>query len=201
VNLKTDIVEPAVSSDISDERCVERIKSGETELFEVLIRRHQKKIFNLVYRMIGDYDDASEAAQEVFLSAYKSIRQFRADAKFSTWLYRIALNQASVQRKSLTRRRQRTVSLLDSDPVDPAFKDPALSVVQREIQFQVHNAMKSLAPDHASVVLLIDMQGVSYEDAAQMLEIKIDTVKTRLHRARLALKTRLMALLRDRHFQ
>ena len=201
MNLKTDIVEPAVSSDISDERCVERIKSGETELFEVLIRRHQKKIFNLVYRMIGDYDDASEAAQEVFLSAYKSIRQFRADAKFSTWLYRIALNQASVQRKSLTRRRQRTVSLLDSDPVDPAFKDPALSVVQREIQFQVHNAMKSLAPDHASVVLLIDMQGVSYEDAAQMLEIKIDTVKTRLHRARLALKTQLVPLLRERNFQ
>ena len=61
MNLKTDIVEPAVSSDISDERCVERIKSGETELFEVLIRRHQKKIFNLVYRMIGDYDDAGDA--------------------------------------------------------------------------------------------------------------------------------------------
>src|SRR6266571_2802888 len=98
-----------VSDSISDADCVRRIQHGEVDAFEVLARRHEKTIFNLVYRMLGDYDDAIEVSQEVFLSAYRAIGQFRGDANFSTWLYRIALNHTSTRRKSLGARQQRTM--------------------------------------------------------------------------------------------
>jgi len=81
------------SDSISDAEYVQKLQRGQADAFEALIRRHEKTIFNLVYRMLGDYDEAAETAQEVFLSAYRAIGQFRGDANFSTWLYRIALNQ------------------------------------------------------------------------------------------------------------
>ena len=86
---------------IGDAECVRRVQRGDTDSFEVLVRRHEKAIFNLVYRLLGNYDEAAEVAQEVFLSAFKSIHQFRGEANFSTWLYRIGLNHASTRRKSL----------------------------------------------------------------------------------------------------
>src|ERR687897_756793 len=88
--------------------------SARANSFEILLQRHQKATFNLVYRLLGDYDEAAEVAQEVFLSAYKSIRQFRGDANFSTWLYRIAFNHASTRRKSLNSKRQRQITLEDN---------------------------------------------------------------------------------------
>ena len=84
---------------IDDAECVRRVQHGDTGCFEILVRRHQKATFNLIYRLLGDYDEAAEVAQEVFLSAYKSINQFRGHANFSTWLYRIAFNHASTRRK------------------------------------------------------------------------------------------------------
>lgn len=193
------LVNPTPSDAASDEIYVERVQRGDTDAFEILVRRHQKTVFNLAYRMIGDYEEATEVAQEVFLSAFKYIRQFRKDAKFSTWLYRIALNQGSTQRKSVASRRQRTVSLVNMEPVDASMRDPALLVANKEIQFHIQSAIGGLAPDHAAVVVLIDMQGASYETAADVLQIRIDTVKTRLHRARQALKIKLLPILRERN--
>src|SRR5919106_6965550 len=95
---------------ISDAACVRRLQRGDIAAFEVLVRRHEKTIFNLVYRMLGDYDDAAEVSQEVFLSAYRAIGQFRGDANFSTWLYRIALNHATSRRRSLNSRQYRTTA-------------------------------------------------------------------------------------------
>src|SRR5678815_4058055 len=85
---------------IGDAECVRRVQQGDTDSFEVLVRRHEKTIFNLIYRLLGNYDEAAEVAQDVFLSAFKSIHQFRGEANFSTWLYRIGLNHASTRRKS-----------------------------------------------------------------------------------------------------
>ena len=100
---------------IGDAECVKRVQQGDTDSFEVLVRRHQKSTFNLVFRLLGDYDEAAEVAQEVFLSAYKSIHQFRGDANFSTWLYRIAFNHASTRRKKLNLAQQRHVPLEDTE--------------------------------------------------------------------------------------
>lgn len=185
---KTDEV---VSETIGDAECVRRIHEGEIAAFEVLVRRHQKAIFNLLYRMLGDYDEAAEISQEAFLSAYRSIGQFRGDSNFSTWLYRIALNHASTRRRNLSKWQQRTVPIETTEAVSERDIDPAESIEQREIQEQVQEALNKLEPDDAAIILLKDLQDAPYEEVARVLDVPVGTVKSRLHRARQALKIRL----------
>lgn len=176
----------------SDGECVRRVQRGDTDAFEILVTRHQKAIFNLLYRMLGEYDEATEFAQEVFLSAYKSIGQFRGEAGFSTWLYRIAVNHANTRRKSMARSRQRTVPLEEAAPVADRRLGPAETAEQREIQQQVQQALSSLESDDAMIILLRDLQDVPYEEVARVLDIPLGTVKSRLHRARQQLKLKLI---------
>jgi len=178
---------------ISDAACVRRLQRGDVDAFEILVRRHEKAIFNLVYRMLGDYDDAAEISQEVFLSAYRAIGQFRGDANFSTWLYRIALNHATTRRKSTNLRQKRLVPLDGSELIDEAQIGPSESLEKKELRERVQRALNELEPEDATVILLRDLQDIPYEDVARMLEIPVGTVKSRLHRARQALKVRLAA--------
>jgi RNA polymerase sigma-70 factor (ECF subfamily) len=151
---------------MDDAECVRRVQKGDTDSFEVLVRRHQKVIFNLVYRLLGDYDEASEVAQEVFLSAFKSIHQFRGEANFATWLHRIGLNHASTRRKSLNRTRQLDVPLDGTEVADGAV-DPVKNVEHKEIQQRVQQALNSLDPDDARIILLRDLHDVPYENVAK----------------------------------
>jgi len=183
--------EEMVSEAISDAECVRRLLQGEVDAFEVLVRRHQKAIFNLVYRMLGDYDEAAEVSQETFLSAYRSIGQFRGDANFSTWLYRIAINHASTRRRSLAKWQQRTVPLDTTEPVNERDLDPADTVEQKEVQELVQKALSGLEASDAMIILLKDLQDVPYEEVARVLDVPVGTVKSRLHRARKALRSRL----------
>jgi RNA polymerase sigma-70 factor, ECF subfamily len=183
--------EPMVSAAISDAECVQNLQRGQTDAFEILIRRHEKTIFNLVYRMLGDYDEAAEVSQEAFLSAYRAIGTFRGDSNFSTWLYRIALNHATTRRKTLNTRQQRNVSMENTEPVSDPQPGPAETMEKKEIRERVQQALNSLEPDDATVILLRDLQDVPYEEVARVLEIPIGTVKSRLHRARQALKAEL----------
>lgn len=179
---------------IGDAECVQRVQQGDTDYFEILVRRHQKATFNLVFRLLGDYDEAAEVAQEVFLSAYKAIHSFRGDANFTTWLYRIAFNHASTRRRSMNLSQQRYTPLDDSDiPNDRLVGplDPADAVEQKEIQEQVQQALDRLDRDDAKLILLRDLQDIPYEEVAAMLDIPVGTVKSRLHRARQALKAKL----------
>ena len=176
---------------ISDAECVRQLQRGETDAFETLIRRHQKTIFNLVYRMLGDYDEAAEISQEAFLSAYRAIGSFRGESNFSTWLYRIALNHATTRRKSLNTRQQRNVSIETTEPMIDPHPGPAETMEKKEIRERVQLALNSLDPDDATVILLRDLQDVPYDEVARVLEIPVGTVKSRLHRARQALKTEL----------
>jgi RNA polymerase sigma-70 factor (ECF subfamily) len=178
---------------ISDAECVRRLQHGETEAFEILVRRHEKTIFNLVYRMLGDYDEAAEISQEVFLSAFRAVGQFRGEANFSTWLYRIALNHASTRRKSLGTRQQRMLPLENANPLSDPQPGPPEILEKQEIRERVQLALNQLDPEDAVVILLRDLQDVPYDEVARMLEIPVGTVKSRLHRARQALKSRLAA--------
>jgi RNA polymerase sigma-70 factor, ECF subfamily len=182
---------------ISDQECVRRLQRGEVEAFEVLVRRHQKTIFNLVYRVLGDYQEAAEISQEVFLSAYRSVRQFRGDASFSTWLYRIALNHASTRRKSIASWQKQTVPLDVVDPVSDQRLEPGQAMEQKETQQRVQQALNSLEPHDAMIILLRDLRGVHYDEVAQILDIPLGTVKSRLHRARQALKLQLAPYLTE----
>jgi RNA polymerase sigma-70 factor (ECF subfamily) len=177
-----------LGEDIGDAECVKRVQRGDTESFEILVRRHQNTTFNLIFRFLGDYDEATETAQEVFLSAYKSIQQFRGEANFATWLYRIAFNHASTRRKSLSGKRQRQVALEDDAVLVDSRANPETSAEQKEIQQHVQQALNSLDADDAQIILLRDLQDVSYHDIAQTLDVPVGTVKSRLHRARQALR-------------
>ena len=184
------------SDPTSDTACVRRLQRGDTIAFEILVRRHEKAVFNLLYRMLGDYDDAAETAQEVFLSAYRAIGQFRGDANFSTWLYRIALNHAITRRKSTSTRQRRVVPIAGTDIIDETQLGPAESLEKKELRERVQRALNDLVPEDAAVILMRDLQDISYEDVARVLKVPVGTVKSRLHRARQALKARLAVYFR-----
>jgi RNA polymerase sigma-70 factor (ECF subfamily) len=178
---------------IGDAECVKRVQQGNRDCFEILVRRHQKATFNLVYRLLGDYDEAAEVTQEVFLSAYKAIQSFRGDANFSTWLYRIAFNHASTRRRGANLAQQRFSSLENTEIVDNGPVDPARLFEQKEIQEQVQGALNHLSQQDAAIILLRDLHDIPYEEVAALLDIPVGTVKSRLHRARQALKAKLSA--------
>ena len=180
-----------LAEEIGDAECVKRVQRGDTESFEILVRRHQKTTFNLVYRFLGDYDEATETAQEVFLSAYKSIQHFRGGANFSTWLYRIAFNHASTRRKNLNSKLQREVALDGAMLLVDGGADPAADAERKETQQRVQQALNNLDGDDAQIILLRDLQDVPYEDIARTLDVPVGTVKSRLHRARQALRASL----------
>jgi RNA polymerase sigma-70 factor (ECF subfamily) len=183
--------EEMVADGISDAECVRRVQRGETDAFETLVRRHEKTIFNLVYRMLGDAEEAAEVSQEVFLSAFRAAGQFRGDANFSTWLYRIAINHASTRRKTLNSRQRKVVPIESADSLHDPQPGPLEILEKQEIREKVQFALNQLEPDDAAVILLRDLQDVSYNEVAHVLEIPVGTVKSRLHRARQALKSRL----------
>lgn len=190
-----------IDDDKSDAEWVKRVQSGETEAYEVLVRRHQNRIFGLLFRWLGDYDDAADAAQDVFLAAFRGIGNFRGEAAFGTWLYRIATNHAKNRRKQMAARQQRTVPLetTDSHGENPGpaatlaapDPNPAQALEQRERERWVQQALNSLDVDEALVILMKDFQGMSYDEMAQVLQVPRGTVKSRLHRARQALKEKL----------
>lgn len=184
---------------IPDEEYVKAVQYGDTNAFEALVQRHQKKLFSLLYHWLGgDYEEASEAAQEVFVSAFRSLGQFRGEAKFSTWLYRIAFNHASSRRKKLARTRHHMVALEappgdnstpgPADTVPHPGPNPAESAEQHELAAQVHAALGTLDGEQAMLILMRDFDHLSYDEMARTLKVPRGTVKSRLHRARQALK-------------
>lgn len=185
----------------TDWEWVQQVQNGKTDAFETLIQRHQKRIFNLLYRWLGDIDEAADSAQEVFLAAYRAIQEFRGDALFSTWLYRIAINQAISRRKRLAVDQARRATF---GPVDPETEgsdpladfphpgpSPAEAAEQNETSLHVQQSLNSLKEEEALIILLHDFQDLPYEEIAHILKLPVGTVKSRLHRARLALKSKL----------
>ena len=186
---------------------VARCRRGETEAFSVLVRRHQKKMLNIAYRMIGDYDEACDVVQEAFLSAYRAIGKFRGDAKFSTWLCGIVLNysRSHVTQKAARSRRE-TVSLDDhvksrdgSFLNEPCSQEESIveRLEKRELEAKVQECIGFLDGEQREVLVLRDIQGFSYEEIGDLLKLPEGTVKSRLFRARNALKDGLFRVLGD----
>jgi RNA polymerase sigma-70 factor (ECF subfamily) len=177
-----------------DAALVSSSQGGDLQAYERLVTKHQKRMLNTAFRIIGDYDDACEVVQDAFVSAYKNIRTFRGQAKFSTWLTAIIVN-LSKNRLKQVRSRQRHEAFSLNEPVrtddgemamDPPSKD--LSVLdqmeKRDVQARVQDCIKALEPDFREVLVLRDLQEFSYEEIGDMLKIRSGTVKSRLFRAR-----------------
>lgn len=186
---------------------VARCRKGDTGAFAVLVRRHQKRMLNIAFRLIGEYDEACDVVQESFLSAYRAIGKFRGDARFSTWLCGIVLNHSRSHLKERAVRSRRESESFDDPPEskngrsvdEPA--SPAESVVERiekrELDEKVQDCIGSLDGEQREVLVLRDIQGFSYEEIGNLLKLPEGTVKSRLFRARNALKQGLSRVLGD----
>lgn len=155
--------------------------------------RHQKKVFNTALRMTGDYDEACEVVQEAFLAAFRAIRKFRGEAKFSTWLYGIVVNVSKTRLKQAAQRRRKTVSIDDpaDDPADGLAAEgvSALEALEKkDVQAKVQRCIGTLEEEFREVLVLRDIQGFSYDEIGGILEVPEGTIKSRLFRAREAMK-------------
>jgi RNA polymerase sigma-70 factor (ECF subfamily) len=190
-----------------DFECVSLCQRGDIEAFRVLVDKYQRKMLNMAYRILGDYEAACEVVQDAFLSAHKSIRKFRGDAKFSTWLYRIVINVSRNRMKQLKTRLFREGTSLDDavrneerqSSVDPpAQMLSALEQLERkELQAIVQECISLLDDEHREVLVLRDIQGFSYDEIKDILNIPDGTVKSRLFRARDLLRGSLKKVLGD----
>ncbi len=175
-----------------DQSLIAEVLGGNPAAFGTLVSRYQDRLYNTVYRLVDNPDDASDVVQESFLSAYLSLRHFKGDAQFFTWLYRIAVNAAITHR-----RRQRTgmkpIKTSDSapgvEPLDMAVSNrPGHAMEMAEDERVVHEALQRLSPEHRAVLVMKDMEDMKYEDIAEALKVPIGTIRSRLHRARLEFK-------------
>lgn len=182
-------------------------RKGDTEAFAKLVERHQKKMLNIAYRMLGDYDEACDIVQEAFLASYKSINKFKAQAKFSTWLYRIVVNFTKNRLKKKKNLAQHEGGSLD-ESVDgkggckaclsaASTGNPTELLEQRERDAYVQKCITTLDLEYREVLVMRDIQGFSYEEIRDILQIPDGTVKSRLSRARVALKDCLIKVIGD----
>lgn len=177
---------------LSDEALVLKAKKGDVSAFDLLIERHYKRIYKLAFQMLGNSEDAADATQETFVKAFEQIRHFRGDSSFSTWLHRIAVNTC---RDMVRRNRSIAFSQLqpenehaDFDPATLTEPNPNEILEERERAEMVWLALSQLSEEARQILVLCDMQGFSYAEAAAILNLPEGTVKSRLHRARNAFR-------------
>ena len=186
----------------AEDQFLERLKRGETAAFEQLVAERTGDIYGLLFRLTSDPEEARDLTQETFLRAFQAIAKFRGDADLKTWLYRIAINQAR-NRWRWWRRRRRDVTVSLDAPVgeceqtvatrleDTSAADPEQEVLARERERQLRDALQSLRNSYRETVILRDVEGFTYEEIAETLQINIGTVKSRLARGRLELRRKL----------
>jgi RNA polymerase sigma-70 factor (ECF subfamily) len=183
---------------LAERLLIARLRAREEEAFAEVVQLHGDKVFSLVYRLVGNRSEAEDVAQEVFVTVWKSIETFRGEAKFSTWLLRIAANHAKNRVKYLSRRAGPGSEALeeagaaDSSVAGPALKtntvapDQALETAERDHLLQ--QGIAALDDDQRLVIVLRDIEEMSYEEICEITGLPEGTVKSRLHRARAALK-------------
>jgi len=179
----------------SEADLIERARQGDTRAFDRLVQEHYVLAYNTAYRLLGDPDWGEDATIEAFSRAFRSLERFRGDSSFSTWLYRIVTN---VCLDHLRGPNPPPASLDTAGEEGQASRevpdesgDPALAVLQQRRQAVVHRALQALSSDHRTVLVLYDLNGFSYEEIGSILGVPIGTVKSRLNRARHALREEL----------
>ena len=178
-----------------DRDLVERWRSGDLDSFAALVRRHQRRVFGLLLRMLGNREEAEDAAQDTFLNLHRHGHRFRRESRFSTFLYRVAVNAALNRRRSLGRRRVHTDAFHQACDVEQsdaeAAADPEKQLAGDELRTRLERELLALPESLRAPVVLYDIEGLSYGEIAEVLEVAEGTVKSRIHRARHVLRARL----------
>jgi RNA polymerase sigma-70 factor (ECF subfamily) len=190
-----------------DREFVASCQEGNVDAFEVLVDRHQKRMLNIAYRIIGNYDEACEIVQEVFISAYKNIKGFKGKAKFATWLSAICINLSRNRLRQVRTRLHREPYAVGNPmhtangqiSVDPPSGDPSPldRLEARDVQQKVQGCINTLDVEFREVLVLRDIQGFSYDEISAVLKVPEGTVKSRLFRAREAVKDCLKGIMGD----
>ncbi len=167
-------------SGFSDEELVRRYLDGDGGAFADLVRRHETRVYNLAFRLLGNAEDAREASQEAFLTCVRKLRGFRGDSQFGTWLYRVTSNASY----DLLRRRKRTPTPVEELPETETLHDEAEGAAGA---IDVQRALTKVPEEFRLVLVMHDVQGMPYEDIAEAVGVPVGTVKSRLHRGRVAL--------------
>lgn len=184
----------------SDQELVKRTIQGDGQAFDELVVNYQNKVYALAYRYMGNEDDAYDVSQETFIKAYRSLRSFKGEASFGTWIYRITTNVCLDE----IRRKKRCVvplsldeplATLDGDEVEREIPDTSLSAdriyEQKEFSQYIQRLLDEMKPEHKTAIVLRDVMELSYEEIASVLNCSIGTVKSRINRARGILQKKL----------
>ncbi len=185
-----------------------RLRDRDERAFRELVETHRDRVFNITFRMLGNRAEAEDVAQEVFIAVFKMIESFREESKFSTWLYRIAVNHCKNRIKYLARRHDRDREEIDESQHGsglngsiggPLPSSPHKALESAQMEKLMQDAIANLEDDQRIVVVLRDVEDLSIEEICEITGLPDGTVKSRLHRARLVLRKRLQRHVEDRH--
>lgn len=190
---------PEQNAASGDLQLVRALRAGSEQAYETLLSRFQQPVYNLALRLLNDSADASDVVQEVFLKVFRNVGHFRCQSTLKTWIYRITVNEAHNQRRWFTRHRRREVGLEDESE-DPKRPGPVLTdgsrspfdyVLDREKHVMIEEALSHINPSFREAVVLRDIEDLSYEEIAEVLQISLGTVKSRITRGREAVRQEL----------
>lgn len=181
----------------NDTDLVTAFKKGDHPAFEKIVLKYQDRVYNLCYRFLGDKQEAEDTAQEIFIKVYRSLKGFKMKSSFYTWLYRIVINSCKNRVKSLEYRKSKSRVSIDDDQENknhsiPDIIDgknlPDTNLEKKEKIKKIQAAINSLPPDQKTVVMLRDIEGLTYDEIADITKNRLGTVKSKLSRARLGLR-------------
>jgi RNA polymerase sigma-70 factor (ECF subfamily) len=182
-----------------DSALIAGLRSGDECAYEILIQRFEQPVYNLVSRLVDDPGDAADVAQEVFLKVFRKVGGFRSESSLKTWIYRIAVNEARNQRRWFTRHRGKEIGLeSDSDAQGPQdwLSDPGRSPYQTAVDHETHalieSALQKVSPNYRAALVLREVEGLSYDEISDVLEVSLGTVKSRILRGRDSLRKQLV---------
>ena len=184
---------------MTEQELVARAKGGDTDAFAQLVEENQNRIYSLALRMVGNPEDAADLAQEAFLSAWRGLERFQGEAAFSTWLYRLTSN-ACIDFLRREKRKRAAGGVLSLDDTEegatldlPDYDaDPHQHLERSEVRQAIADGLAGLSPEHRRVLALREISGLSYAEIADLLGLEEGTVKSRISRARLALRKKLV---------
>ena len=198
----------AIGARAEEAAIVAELKAGSEEAYAWLIGEFQRPVYGLVYRMVSDPADAADVTQDVFLKVFRGMKHFHSESSLKTWIYRIALHEAANRKRWWFRHKAQETSLEPTESqglgrdegMQSALTDqrdsPFDNVAQREVQQRVDEELRRLPEPYRATLILRDLEEMSYEEIAEVLQISLGTVKSRLTRGRLALKERLTPYVR-----
>ncbi|MGS2743233.1 RNA polymerase sigma factor RpoE [Halomonas sp. LS-001] len=174
----------------TDQQLVERAQKGDNQAFDLLVKKYQHKIIGLIGRYVHDHSEVQDVAQEAFIKAYRALGNFRSESAFYTWMYRIAINTAKNHLVSRSRRPPGSdVDISDAEIVDQSGRladseSPEAAIARDQLEAAVYEAIENLPDDLRTAITLRELDGLAYEDIAQIMQCPVGTVRSRIFRAR-----------------